>query len=50
MYVDDFPGPLKFIEINHLTKVQETQFPAGVLEGQSPSILSYLAIRFSAAC
>ncbi|NCY24711.1 MAG: hypothetical protein EBX37_07550 [Alphaproteobacteria bacterium] len=38
MYVDDFPGPLNNFKINNLTKVEETQFPPGVLEGQSPSI------------
>jgi len=45
MYVDDFPGPLINWNINNLTKVQETQFPAGVLEGQSPSILFTDATR-----
>ena len=29
----------KMIKLSNLTKVQETEFPAGVLEGQSPSIL-----------
>jgi hypothetical protein len=50
MYVDDFPGPLMNIKINNLTKVQETKFPAGVLEGQSPSILFSPAARFAASC
>ena len=44
MYVDDFPGPLINFKINNLTKVEETQFPPGVLEGQSPSILFYLTV------
>jgi hypothetical protein len=48
IYVDDFPGPLITFKINKLTKVQETEFPAGVLEGQSPSIFLTPAIRFSA--
>jgi hypothetical protein len=47
---NDFPGPLINFKINNLTKVQETEFPAGVLEGQSPSIFLIPAIRFSAAC
>jgi len=38
MYRGDFPGILNNY-INMLTKVQETKFPAGVREGQSPSIL-----------
>jgi hypothetical protein len=46
MYVDDFPGPLINIKINNLTKVQETEFPAGVLEGQSPSILIFACCSF----
>ena len=45
-----FPGPLKIIRTHNWSKVQETQFPAGVLEGQSPSILFSFAVRFSAAC
>jgi hypothetical protein len=48
MYVDGFPGPLIEFKINNLTKVQETEFPAGVLEGQSHSILLSVAFRFSA--
>jgi hypothetical protein len=50
MYVDDFPGPLINIKINNLTKVQETEFPPGVLVGQSPSIFFLPVLRFSAAC
>ena len=40
----------KMIKLSNLTKVQETEFPAGVLEGQSPSILFLRAFRSSAAC
>jgi len=36
MYVDGFPGPLNNLYIYNLTKVQETKFPAGVLEGAKP--------------
>jgi hypothetical protein len=35
----------KMIKLSNLTKVQETEFPAGVLEGQSPSNFPH-AIRF----
>jgi hypothetical protein len=49
MYVDDVPGPLNNFKINNLPKVQETKFPAGVLEGQSPSILFPLDYRLPAA-
>jgi hypothetical protein len=38
MYRGDFPGILNNY-INNLMKVRETKFPAGLLEGQSPSIL-----------
>jgi|GEM_PF-56963 len=36
--------------IKNISKVEETQFPPGVLEGQSPSIFSPLTVGFSTAC
>jgi hypothetical protein len=43
---NDFPGPLKISNVNNRTKMEETQFRPGVMQGQSTSILFSLAIRF----
>jgi hypothetical protein len=41
IYVEDCPGPFMVLKINNISKVEETQFPPGVLEGQSPSIFAF---------